>query len=185
MTETAAPPVEGTIVNPPAEQVQYEDYWSPETTTRWYLPDGKQYFEIMPMNEGKKSMFQKKTSRDIVLNRTNDDAKISVDPAGDRHQLIKESVVDWFLMQKTPGTGVNGVPAEFTPMPWAPKNLDTWISKAPPHIVEKLEHAIRMVNPWLQADMTVEAIDEEIERLYELRKQRVAEQQGEGASANK
>jgi hypothetical protein len=163
----------------PSFQQQYEDYWGTDETVRWFLPDNQQYFDIQPMNEGAKTRYQKLTNRDIVLSQKREgEAKISVDPAGERHTLIKESVVGWLMMQKDQQ-------GNWSPQPWDKKNLEKWLEVAPPHIVEKLEHKIRLVNPWLQNEMTLEAIDEEIERLYELRKQKVAEEAGEGDSANK
>lgn len=167
------------IAHQAAPEVQYEDYWSVDETIKHYLPDGKQYFEIQPMNEGAKTKFQKLTNRDIVMSQKREgEARISVDPAGERHALIKHSVVGWNLMQKSPD-------GSWSPAPFSSRTLESWLEVAPPHIVEDLEHAIRMANPWLQAEQTVEAIDEEIERLYEVRKQLLAEQEGEESSATK
>lgn len=174
MTETA---YEAEVI--PEVQVQYEDYWGTYDTIKHFLPDGKQYFVIQPMNEGGKTRYQKLTNRDIVMSqRAQGEARIAVDPAGERHALIKESVVDWNLMQKAPD-------GSWSPAPFATRNLEAWLEKAPPHIVEKLEHAIRLANPWLQAEQTLEMVDEEMNRLYEIRKQLVNEAAGEDGSADK
>src|SRR4051812_24981941 len=67
----------------------FDNYWGTDETTNVYLPDGKQYVVVKPMDEGAKTKFQKMTSRDVVLQQKTGDAKMSVDPAGERHLLIK------------------------------------------------------------------------------------------------
>ena len=157
----------------------YEDYWGVDETHRHFLPDGKQYFEYRIMDEGARSRFQKLTNNDLTVLRDNT-AKVKVDPVAERHTLIKESVIGWNLMQKAPD-------GSWSAAPWDDnkRNLTQWLEKAPPKIVDDLEFAIRKANPWMQADMSVEEIDKEIERLYELRKQVEARQAGEGISGNK
>ena len=159
-------------------EVLYEDYWGAAATVRHHLPDGKQWFEIQPMNEGARARYQKLTSRDVVMSQKKDEAKISMDPATDRQTLIKESVIDWHLMQKDSD-------GKFYPAPFAKRNLEQWLEKAPAHIVDKLEHAIRMANPWLQAEMTLDDLYEERDRLDDLIKQKKAEEAGEDVSANR
>jgi hypothetical protein len=159
----------------------YEDYWGVDETLRHYLPDGKQYFEFRVMDEGARSRFQKLTNEDMTVMRDNT-AKVRMDPVAQRHTLIKESVVGWFLMQKMPdGTWTEAPP----PTAQNKRPIDQWLEKAPPKIVDDLEFAIRKANPWMQADMNLEEVDKEIERLYDLRKQIVARESGEGTSANK
>jgi hypothetical protein len=184
MTEVpVAPPVDqpgqvGTDL-PPAEL--YEDYWGVDEVLRHYLPDGKQYFEFRVMDEGARSRFQKLTNEDMTVLRDNT-AKVRMDPVAQRHTLIKESVIGWFLMQRMPdGTWTEAPP----PTPQNKRPLDQWLEKAPPKIVDDLEFAIRKANPWMQADMNVEEIDKEIERLYDLRRQVVARESGEDTSASK
>lgn len=155
----------------------FEDYWGTDETVNVYLPDGKQFFVVQPMNEGAKAKFQKLTSKSILLKQGSGDAAIDVDPAGERHTLIKNSVVNWHLFQRVDG--------EWVPQPFSTRALDMWLDKAPPKAVEHIEHQIRLVNPWLQAEMTVEEIDKELERLYDLRKQVAEREQGEGSSAGK
>lgn len=148
------------------------DYWGTDETHRHYLPDGKQYFEFKIMNEGDKVKFQKLTNQDLVVGRDNT-AKVRVDPAAERHTLIKTSVTNWYLLK---GGEVVG---------YSKQMLEKWLEVAPPKIVEELEYAIRMKNPWMQSEMTVEEIDKEIERLEEVRKQVREREAGEAASATK
>lgn len=156
----------------------YDDYWAVDETIKHFLPDGKQFMVIQPMNEGAKAKFQKLTSRSVVLQQKTGDAKLDVDPAAERHALIKSSVIDWHIIQRDK----SGVAS---PAPFSPRTLESWLDKAPAVVVEKLEHAIRLANPWLQADMTLDAMLEERDRLEELIKQKREEEAGEGDSANR
>jgi len=162
----------------------YENYWGVDETFKYYLPDGKQFFEIKPMDEGGKSKFQKMTNKGLRMNQRTQDATIDVDPANERHTLIKESVVGWKIMQKGP----EGSWSEF-PCPadanLRRRNLETILDRFNPKAVQDLEFFIRTKNPWMQADMDVEQIDEEIERLTDLRKQVLEQKAGESSSANR
>lgn len=163
----------------PVVTPDYEDYWGNDETVKVPLPDGTQYFIIQPMNEGKKAQFQRMTNRDIIMEQKTQNARFKVDPAQERHELIKSSVVDWLMYRKDKTT------QQVEEVRFTPDKLNKWLSVAPPHVVELVEHKIRLANPWLQAEMTVEQIDEEIDRLRELRQQREREEQGESDSANK
>lgn len=145
---------------------QFEDYWSFSQTERYVLPDGKQWIEFNIMNEGQKSSYQKKINRDIKINRKSGDASIKSDIADERHALIETSVVNWNMRQ-----GGNNVA-------FSVQMLRNWLNVANPRIVEALEFAIRKANPWLQGDMSIEDIDEEIQRLQELRIETEKREQG-------
>lgn len=169
MTETTTAPTQ----TPEPISEQWEDYWGTDERVNHYLPDGKQYFVLQVMNEGAKVKFQKMTTQDVVLDQRSGNAKFKMDPATERHELIRASVKDWLLYKQ----GVK--------QPFSERNLSQWLSAAPPKLVEDLEFAIRKLNPWLQNDMTVEQIDEEMNRLRELRSEKEKEAAGEGDSANK
>lgn len=155
------------------DQTIYEDYWGFSQTDKYYFPDGKQYIEFQVMNEGQKLMYQKSINRDIKINRRSGDASIKSDIAEERHALINSSVVGWQVRKE--GQWVT----------FDKRVFGTWLSQANPKLVEALEQAIRKANPWLQGDMTVEDIDEEIERLREMREELVKEQQGKETSSSK
>lgn len=169
---------------PPADAGEFDEfagldiYWGSDETDRFYLPDGRQYFEFKIMNEGEKARFQRTTNRDITIEQKTQNAKMRVDPALERHELIKTSVTDWHLVGQDDKTGRREW-VRFTK-----DKLDKWLTKADPKIVEQLEHKIRMANPWMSDEMTVEQIDEELNRLRELREQVEAREAGEGASAS-
>lgn len=155
----------------------YVDYWGTDETHKHYLPDGKQYFEFKIMDEGARTKFQKLTNSDLTVMRDGQ-AKVKMDPATERHTLIKESVIGWNLMQRYPD-------GSWQPAPWSKQTLTQWLEKAPPKIVDELEFAIRKANPWMQADMSVDEIDKEIDRLVDLKKDVVAREAGESTSGSK
>jgi len=170
-------PAEPQIVGPDTGE-GYEDYWGVSETRRYTLPDGKQWIEFKIMDEGDKTKFQKMTNSDLIVQRSGD-SRIKIDPARERHELIKNSVTNWNLQQKDPVGG------GWSPAPFSIRSVEMWLEKAPPKIVEDLELEIRKANPWMQADMSVDEIDKEIERLQDLRKLARERELGEGVSATR
>src|SRR6478752_9614476 len=147
--------------NPIAAEEVYEDYFGFKQSEVFTLPDGKQYINFDVMNEGDKARFQKDTNRDVTVMRTSGDAKMKLDPAAERHALLEGSVSGWHMMRRTE-TG-------WEPIAFSKTEFKNWLRVANPKVIEDLELAIRKANPWLQADMTVEEIDKEIDRLKEMR----------------
>jgi hypothetical protein len=153
---------------PPEEvEVIYEDYFGFGQDYTFTLPDGKQTITYVAMNEGQKAAYQSRINKELHFNRRTDDARIKTDPAGERHALIHAAVTGWSLMRRNPKT------QKFEPVTFSSgtpgSTLNQWLLSTNPKIVEELEEAIRKVNPWLTQDMTVEQVDEEIERLSQLR----------------
>lgn len=146
------------------EAPAYENYFGFEETVKFFLPDGKQWISFKPMNEGDRAQYEAKTQRDISFNRKTDDAKISINAASDRHQLILQSVTGWFMVQRTP-TG-EWVQVAFSA--GGGGSFAQWLSRANPKIVNDLHLAIQRANPWMLNEMTSDAIEEEIKRLEEL-----------------
>lgn len=172
--ETTEPQYVQTQPMPPSEEQNvYEDYWGFQQTEKYVLPDGQQWIEFQVMNEGQKTLYQKSINRDIKINRRSGDASIRSDIADERHALIINSVVGWNMKRGASFVGYDR------------RIFETWLNQANPRIVEALEQAIRKANPWLQGDMTVADIDEEIERLKELREETLKEEQGKATSSSK
>lgn len=166
-----------------SDQQTYEDYYGFEESDRWHFPDGKQYIEFKRMNEGERARFQQMTTRDVTVVRNTGDAKVKVDPATERRELIISSVTGWHLMRRDQRNG-NFVPVPFSKgSPGA--ELEKWLNVANPTLVDSLEQAIRKANPWLMSDMTLEDIDKEMDRLREMRDEIVARERGEGSSSSK
>lgn len=159
------------------EQTKQVDYFGFQKLERYYLPDGVTFFELRAMNEGDKSKFQKMTQRDLVLEKGSGNARFKMDPATERHELIKASVVGWNLVR-------NGQLVPFDTHGRA-NPLEDFLTLADPKIVEGLELAIRKLNPWLMSEMTVEEIDRQIDELTEMRVAAVEREAGEGYSPSK
>lgn len=166
MTETIN---EGAPVTETLPAQQQVDYFGFQRTDRHFLPDGVSYFEITAMNEGQKTNYQKKTSRDLVLERNSGNARMKVDPASERHELILECTVGWNLTR-------GGQPVPFNKV-----QMGDFLTLTDPKIVEDIEKAIRKMNPWLLAEMKVEDIDREIENLQEMRAVAVERERGEAS----
>lgn len=161
------------IPPPPAEQNEQQavvDFFGGvEDTAKFYFPgQDTQYIEFQIMNEGMRKRYQRKTSRDIKVDRRSNQAQIGIDPAGDRESLLEETVLDWYIID-VKGTG--------RPVPFSKPTFRNWLNKANPVLIDKLELAIRTANPWMQDEMEPEAIQEEIDRLEKLKKDIEARQE--------
>jgi hypothetical protein len=179
-----------TLTNPPQDDERViENYYGFSETHRYTLPDGVQWIDYKVMDEGKRSMFQKLTNKDITLRRQSGDASIKVDPAEERKVLLEQSVVDWYMLKPKPGVDHPRKQSDFDPVKFSigspGSEFSQWLAKANPKVIDDLEFTIRKANPWMQADMDIEQIDEEISRLTDLRKQVEERQLGESASSSR
>lgn len=172
--------------NPAAEGVEFISYWGVSETHRFPLANG-QYFEIRPMDEGAKSKFQKLTNRGLRMNQRTNDAHWDVDPANERHVLIYESVIAWNIFQpdRNDPRGYSEYPCPNEGTQQFKRALEQMIEKFDPKTVQDLEFFIRQKNPWMQSEMTVEQIDEQISDLQKLREEAKKREAGEDSSATK
>lgn len=161
------------------EDVQEIDYFGFSSEERWYFPkqdrlpeEHKQYLVIKRMSEGDKARFQKTTNRDIRIQRTTGDARMSVDAVAERHELIRISVVGAHVKLRGPDGQLR----------FDDKKPDVIISRlldgGDPDVVQQLEKAIRDLNPWMRTEMSDEEIDKEIERLQEIKREKAEEEAG-------
>lgn len=145
---------------------QVIDYFGFDETHTFYLDGTKtQYFLFKVLNEGQLAQFQKNTSRDVIMQRSTGNAKMRMDPASERHELIKAAVVGWRLYRKAPRLrGSQSGPAEgsLVEVPFGKGDLNEVLDKFPSSVISKLEKAIRDANPSLKPDQTIEEIDEAI-----------------------
>lgn len=153
--------------------VSQGNYWGFQQLERFTFPDGITFIEFKVMNEGDKVAFQKRTSRDLVLNRAGD-ARMKMDAGGERHELIRTCATGWNLVR-----GDNEL------VPFSTRVLDQWLDVADPRLVEKLELAIRKANPWLLGEMSSEDIKKEIENLEEMLKVAEEREAGEAYSSDR
>lgn len=154
-------------INPAMEEANFPNYWGTSETHKFMFPDGRLYIEFKLMNEGDKKKYQQKTNRDLTIQRGGD-TKIGIDPATDRHLLITMSTVDWYMWMPK---DLNNPSAGMEQVQFSKFNLEKFLELGDPKVIQDLETEIRMANPWMQADMTVEEIDKEIDRLEEVKKQ--------------
>ncbi|MFD5451669.1 MULTISPECIES: hypothetical protein [Streptomyces] len=166
---------------PPVDEPQYVDYFGFKESRKFFFPDGKTYIEFEVMNEGAKARFQRLTSRDLRVERATGDARLRMDPGAERHALIDQSVTGWNLMRRDPKD--KSANPRWEHAPFDKSNLNRFLENADPRIVEDLEKEIRLANPWLMDEMTVEDIDKEIANLQELRAKAVEREEAKAASA--
>lgn len=146
------------------EERVYVDTFAFEVPEEFEIPkSGGQKIFFVRMNEGKKSAYQKMTNQDVRIQRTTGDAKMKVDPAGERHELIRQSVTGWNLVTRNPQTG------EWRDVKFEPSTLADWLKKTNPKIVQDLEKAIREANEWMKNEFTVEEYNKQIEDLIQKR----------------
>lgn len=149
------------------------DYFGFSHVETHYLPDGITFVELQAMNEGDKAKFQKSTQRDMVLEKGSGNARFKMDPAAERHALLETSIKGWNFQRGG------------QPIPYTQASFRDFIRLADPEIIEKIELAIRKLNPWLLAELTVEEIDKQIDELKEMREVAEKRESGEGSSSNK
>lgn len=163
-----------TQVRPEEIETQRQiDYFGFSERKKYFLPDGITYVELEAMNEGSKAKFQKRTQRDLTLEKGSGNARFSMDPAKERHELIRECVKGWNFIR-------NGIP-----IPFGEAGMRDFLTLANPKIVEGIELEIRKMNPWLLNELTVEEIDKQMKELEELREIAVEREAGEGSSPSK
>lgn len=154
----------------------YVDYFGFDEREKWVFPDGKQWIEFKKLDEGARAKFLKATRSDVHLNQRSGEARIPFDQSRERKQLLMHSITDWHMVRQGP-KGWQPVPFHNNGTEGC--TLAQWIDKSNPALLSRIEKAIRMANPWLMAEMSVEQIDKEIADLQELREtavQREAEE---------
>lgn len=156
------------------------DYFGFSSDERWYFPgqaklpeDQKQYLTVQKMNEGAKAKYQKSTNRDIRIQRTTGDARMSVDAVEERHQLIRISVTGAHVKRRLPDGTLRFDDKKVERL------ISEWLEGGNPDHVQDLEKFIRELNPWMRTDMSTEEIDNEIERLQDLKREKADLEAGE------
>lgn len=167
MTQATSPTAAAVETAAPVEPV-FADYFGFDEDHEFVFPDGVSKIFFKALNEGDKARYQREINRDVQLERSTGNARIKTDPAGERHALIEASVTGWNLRR-------NGEPVVFSKGSKG-TTFSQWLNNTNPKLVEALEEAIRKANPWLVADMTVDQIDEEIDRLKEQRETLIREE---------
>ncbi len=140
-----------------------EDYFAFDNARRLHLPDGISWIDHEVMNEGKRRLYLNAINRDLRIQKATQDALIRVAPGDERRALLEIAIVGWNLTR-------NG-----RPVPFNKGALSEFLDKANPKNIDLIEKDIRLNNPWLLAELSIEDIDREIEQLGELRAKKVEE----------
>lgn len=143
-------------------ETDYQDFWGFSETHRFMLPDNRQWIEYKTLTEGDRQKFQKLIKKDIIMNRRDDTARVDASAGEDRPALLHVACSNWYMMRA-------GEPVPFTNDNKG-GTFQQWLQAANPRIVEDLEKAIRLANPWLLGDMKPEDIRREITNLEEMLK---------------
>ncbi len=143
------------------------DYWSFQSTEKWYLPgqdhlaeSERQFILFRRMTEENKAEFQTKTNRDIRVQNTTKDIKLNMNPAQERAELLRISITGWYLFKPNHK-------GELVEIGYSEKERASFIRQADPKLIQDLEQAIRKANPWMRAEATPEEIRAEIASLTE------------------
>lgn len=146
------------------------DYFGFEETHQVMLPDGVSWIQHKTMTEGDRRQYLDKVNREVRLLKTSGDAVMKMQAGQERHVLLTAAIVGWNLTR-------GGQPVPFSKgSPGA--NLEQFLDKADPKLIDLIEKDIRKHNPWLMADLSVEDIDKQIEELQEMRDIKIKEQEG-------
>lgn len=151
-----------------------EDYWGVDVQDTFFFPDHTTFVTLQQLNEGGRLKYQKAIGRDVRLNRVSGDATLRMSGGEERYELLRLVIVGWNLQrQGKPVPFSSGSPGS---------TLEQWLNVAPTSIIDAIEKAARKLNPWLTSEMTVEAIDEQIEELRKLRDEKEREEEGNASS---
>lgn len=156
-----------------APQRVQQDYFGFGGEEQFFFPDGVTFITFKVMNEGQRAKYQKLTSRDFIMDQKRQEARVPMNPAEERHALLKSSIVGWNLVRRG------------NPVPFNERSLLDFLIDADPRLVDKIETAIRKANPWLLNELSVKDIDDQIEQLQEQRVVALEREAGEGSSSNK
>jgi hypothetical protein len=149
------------------------DYFGVDRTERVILEDGVSYVDVQELDEGGRRKYLNKSNRDIRLERSSGDAHLRMATGDERAILLDLAIFDWNLRTKDPKTG------QFISPPCNNLFKSRFLEKASPMVLDKIEKVVRDINPWLMpAEMTVEAIDEQIEELQREREKLVEREEG-------
>lgn len=162
----AAMAAQGASTSIPAQ----EDYFAFEQILTINLPDGVSWIQHKVLTEGDRRNYRNKTNRSMRVKRGSGDAEMDVRAGDDLHTLLELSIVNWNLVRGGKplpfGKGSKGAP------------LNQFLEAANPKLIDLIETEVRKANPWLLAEMSLEDIDKEIERLEEMRDVKLKEEEG-------
>lgn len=146
------------------------DYFGFEELHTITLPDGKSQITHQALNEGQRRKYQNALNRDVRIAKSSGDAILRIAAGEEKKELLQAAIVDWNLVK------FNDRTKQIEPVPFTEKALRDFLDKANPKVIDIIEKEVRLVNSWLQSEMTVEEIDKEIETLQELREKKLEDE---------
>lgn len=167
------------VQRPDEVESVFIDYFDTDETFQYWLPDGVSWVEHKLLTEGDRQKYLSKTSRELRVQRQTQDMFFNPGAGEDRKAVLEVALVGWNLRRKDRKNG------RLEPVPFNPNELARFITNANPAVLEGIEDDIRRKNPWLSVDVSVADIDREIERLNDLRAEKVKEQEGNAGSSDK
>lgn len=154
------------------EKVQ-TDYFAFEKIETFLFPDGKSYVEHKVFTEGQRAKFLDSTNRDVTVLKGTGDLRTRLKPGTERRELLKTAIVGWNLVR-------NGDAVAFTP-----RNLDEFLDKADPSLIDKIEKDVRRVNSWLLQEVSLDDLLQQRDELDEMIEKKKAEEAGKPDSSSK
>lgn len=142
------------------------DYFAFDSEIRHTLPDGVSWVEIKIFTEGDRRRYQNKVNKDVSIAKNTGDMNLKLNPGDERYELLSIAIQGWSLIK------------EGKPFLFSPNARREFLDSANPKVIDDIEAAVREHNPWIGAELTIEDIDKEIERLQELREQKEREEAG-------
>jgi hypothetical protein len=129
------------------------------------LSDGVTTVTVKALNEGERRVFSNATQKPFKLSQEGE-AEVTPTPGDDRHALFMAAISAWSIQR------------DGEDWPFSPANKRTLLLEADSDEMDKVEEAAREINPFLLDDVTVDSLDEEIEKLQKLREEKAAEEAG-------
>ena len=153
-----------------APVAQQRDFFAKPDAVQVTLSDGVSFITIEELREGDRRKYQDESAKGVVQNNRTNMTHLNYKPGTQRHRLLADSIIGWNIVR------------DGSPLPFSDRNLKEFLEHAPSSEVDLVMAKVEEVNPWLDSELTVESIDEEIERL-ESKRDEILERQGKGSNS--
>lgn len=153
------------------DESSYEDYFGFSEDHKVVLPDGKSFVIHSSMNEGARRQYLNAQNRDVTVERVSGNAKMKVQQGEERHALLQATLTGWSLHTRSKS-------GDMTAVPFTNNNLNDFLKKASPKVIDLIEKDVRKHNPWLMAGATADDIRKQITELEEMLEAKIKEEAG-------
>lgn len=145
------------------------DYFGFSEVHQVTLPDGVSYVQYKVLNEGDRRKYLNGTNRDVKFQKSSGDAIMRMAPGDEKFALLKVAVIGWNLQRE--GKAVAFSQAE----------LEKFLDKTNPRIIDLIHKEVVKKNPWLMAEMSSDDIRKEIATLEEQLRVKLDEEAGKAS----